>query len=196
MASVTGLVLNQVGIHDPTYLSLVKIAQLAAALPSPTSGKLPRQPEPPPKEHINAITTRGGRSTQDPPHPRAAGKEQGKQVAPEEEDEVDREPPLVKEAPKSAPHEFYDTIVLAFPQRQKKASVDNQFGKFVEVPTYAKYLKDILNNKKPLPLTEVVHLTEESLLYSTNRLKRRRILGTPTYHAQSGPRILIKLSVI
>ncbi|WVZ75926.1 hypothetical protein U9M48_023943 [Paspalum notatum var. saurae] len=105
------------------------------------------------------------------------GKEQGKRAAPEEEDEVAREPPPVKEAPKSAPHEFYDSTVLPFPQRQKKASVDDQFGKFVEVikklyvnipllyamqvPTYAKYLKDILNNKKPLPSTEVVHLTEE-----------------------------------
>ena len=55
-----------------------QIAQLAAALPSPTSGKLPGHPEPPLKEHINAVTTRGGRSTQDPPHPRTAGKEQGK----------------------------------------------------------------------------------------------------------------------
>jgi len=195
MASAMGLVLNQVGTHDPTYLSLVKvcllavlssliknpfdqktvndsiskkfhandrvleslshqletlnsamknqlsfnkmletqIAQLATVLPSPTSGKLPGQPEPPLKEHINAVTTRDGRSTQDPPHPRAAGKEQGKRAAPEEEDEVDREPPRVKEAPKSAPHEFYDSTMLPFPQRQKKASVYDQFGKFVEV---------------------------------------------------------------
>ncbi|WVZ76106.1 hypothetical protein U9M48_024108, partial [Paspalum notatum var. saurae] len=29
------------------------------------------------------------------------------------------------------------------------------------VPTYAKYLKDILNNKKPLSSMEIVHLTEE-----------------------------------
>ena len=51
----------------------------------------------------------------------------------------------------------------------KKAKVDEQFGKFVEViqklyiniplldaiqvPTYAKYLQDILNNKRPLPTT-------------------------------------------
>ncbi|XP_039833124.1 uncharacterized protein LOC120693998 [Panicum virgatum] len=31
----------------------------------------------------------------------------------------------------------------------------------MQVPTYAKYLKDILNNKKPLPSTKVVHLMEE-----------------------------------
>ena len=31
----------------------------------------------------------------------------------------------------------------------------------MQVPMYAKYLKDILNNKKQLPSTEIVHLTEE-----------------------------------
>ena len=93
-----------------------QIAQIAAALPSPTSGKLPGQPEPPPKEHINAVTTRGGKSTQDPPQPRNAGKEQEKTDEPEEE-EVEVDPQPVKKAPKSAPHEFYDTTVLPFPPR-------------------------------------------------------------------------------
>jgi hypothetical protein len=52
--------------------------------------------------------------------------------------------------------------------------VDEQFGKFIEVinklnvnipfveamqvPTYAKYLKDILNNKRPLPTMDIVSL--------------------------------------
>ena len=31
----------------------------------------------------------------------------------------------------------------------------------MQVPTYAKYLKYILNNKRPLPTTEVIKLTEE-----------------------------------
>ncbi|XP_015638128.1 uncharacterized protein [Oryza sativa Japonica Group] len=31
----------------------------------------------------------------------------------------------------------------------------------MQVSTYARYLKDILNNKRPLPTTEVVKLTEE-----------------------------------
>jgi hypothetical protein len=55
--------------------------------------------------------------------------------------------------------------------------VDEQFGKFIEVikklninisfleamqvPTYTKYLKDILNNKRPLPTTDMVKLMEE-----------------------------------
>jgi hypothetical protein len=78
---------------------------------------------------------------------------------------------------KTAPQEFVDTTFLPFPRRIKKPTVDEQFVKFVEVikklnvnipfleamqvPTYAKYLKDILNNKRPLPTTDMVKLTEE-----------------------------------
>ena len=67
--------------------------------------------------------------------------------------------------------------MLPFPQRNKKAAADEQYSKFFEVikklyvniplldamqvPTYAKYLKDILNNKKALPSAEIVHMTEE-----------------------------------
>ncbi|KAJ1267957.1 hypothetical protein BS78_07G098800 [Paspalum vaginatum] len=46
-----------------------QIAQLAASLPNANAGKLPGQPEPPSKEHINAVTTRSGKSTQEPSHP-------------------------------------------------------------------------------------------------------------------------------
>jgi hypothetical protein len=31
----------------------------------------------------------------------------------------------------------------------------------MQVPIYAKYLKDILNNKRPLPTTDMIKLTEE-----------------------------------
>jgi hypothetical protein len=59
--------------------------------------------------------------------------------------------------------DFHDTNLLLFPHRNRKAKTDEQFSKFVEVirklfiniplldaiqvPTYAKYLRDILNNK-------------------------------------------------
>jgi hypothetical protein len=55
--------------------------------------------------------------------------------------------------------------------------MDEQFAHFIEMiqeihvniplldimhaPTYARYIKDIINNKRPLPMTEVVKLTEE-----------------------------------
>ena len=73
--------------------------------------------------------------------------------------------------------DFHDTTFLPFPRRNRKAKMDEQFGKFVEViqklyiniplldaiqvPTCVKYLRDILNKKKPLPTTEVIKLTKE-----------------------------------
>ncbi|KAJ9182762.1 hypothetical protein P3X46_006719 [Hevea brasiliensis] len=68
---------------------------------------------------------------------------------------------------------------LPFPQRFQKAKLDKQFGKFLEVlkslhvtipftdalaqmPSYAKFLKEILSNKKKLEEFETVALTEES----------------------------------
>ena len=45
---------------------LTQIAQLAAALPNPIARKLLGQPEQPSKENVSAVTTRGGKSTQDP----------------------------------------------------------------------------------------------------------------------------------
>jgi hypothetical protein len=59
----------------------------------------------------------------------------------------------------------------------RKPQVDEQFGKFIkviqmlyvniplldamQVPTYAMYIRGILNKKKPLPTTEIIKLTEE-----------------------------------
>jgi hypothetical protein len=63
--------------------------------------------------------------------------------------------------------DFHDTTFLPFPCRNGKAKMDEQFGKFVEVIqnlyiniplldatqvlTYAKYLRDILNNNRHCP---------------------------------------------
>ena len=44
----------------------------------------------------------------------------------------------------------------------------------MQVPTYAKYLKDILNNKKPLPASEVVHTTEECSVAILNQLPEKK----------------------
>jgi hypothetical protein len=59
--------------------------------------------------------------------------------------------------------DFHDTTLLPFLHRNRKVKMDEQFGKFVEViqklyinipfldaiqvPTYVKYLRDILNIK-------------------------------------------------
>ncbi|XP_025825243.1 uncharacterized protein LOC112900615 [Panicum hallii] len=65
-----------------------------------------------------------------------------------------------KEVPRAS-REYHDTTTLPFPEWRRWPVADEQFGKFVAVPTYAKYLKDILGNKRCLPTTEGVQLTEE-----------------------------------
>jgi hypothetical protein len=124
------------------------------------------------------VTTRGGKTTRDPPHPNPVEKKQ-KEVTFESDEEVDTEEASLGEERlrKMTPQEYVYTTLLPFTRRIKKPTVDEQFGKFVEVikklnvnipfleamqvPTYAKYLKDILNNKRPLPTTDMVKLTEE-----------------------------------
>ena len=77
--------------------------------------------------------------------------------------------------PPRTSREFHDTTALPFPERLRKPVADEQFSKFVElirklyvniplldamqVPTYSKYSKDILGNKRSLLTTEVVQLT-------------------------------------
>jgi len=79
------------------------------------------------------------------------------------------------------------TLLLPFPQRMAKAKLDLQFGKFLEVlkklyvnipftevlsemPSYAKFLKEILSNKRKLEDHEMLSLTEESSVAFQNKL--------------------------
>jgi hypothetical protein len=93
--------------------------------------------------------------------------------------------------------------LLPFPQRCKKPSVDEQFARFVEVIqkihinvplldamqvlTYARYLKDILDNKRPLPTTKLVKLTEEcSNVILHKLLEKKKDPGCPTITCSIG----------
>jgi hypothetical protein len=98
----------------------------------------------------------------------------------------------------TAPEDFVNTTYLPFPTRKRKQAVDEQFARFVEmiekihvsvplmdvlhVPSYAKYIKDIINNKRPLPSTEVVKLTEECSAAILNRPPKKKDLGCPHNH--------------
>src|SRR6185437_151430 len=94
-----------------------QLAQVAATMP-------------PALENVNAITTRGGKTTQDPPYPNHVNRKKASPVA--EEPPQEEEPEKVHEG-KTAPHEFYDTQVLPFPMRARKPSADEQFSRFVEI---------------------------------------------------------------
>ena len=124
-----------------------QLAQVAATMP-------------PALENVKAITTRGGKTTQDPPYPNHVNRKKACPVT--EEPPREEEPEKVHDG-EIAPHEFYDTQVLPFPMRAKKPSTDEQFSRFVEiiqqvninvslmdamkVPTYARYIKDIIKQQ-------------------------------------------------
>ena len=76
------------------------------------------------------------------------------------------------------PHRTEPTIPIPYPQRLKKSKVDKQFTKFLEVfkklhiniqfadaleqmPSYVKFMKEILSKKRRLSEFEIVNLTEE-----------------------------------
>jgi hypothetical protein len=88
------------------------------------------------------------------------------------EAEVEVEPRPEKEEEnlgKASPKDISDTHLLPFPRQAKKHVEDEKFSRFMEViqrmyvhipilvamqvPTYARYLKDILNQKRPIPKT-------------------------------------------
>ena len=50
----------------------------------------------------------------------------------------------------------------------------------IQVPTYMKYLRDILNNKKPLPTTKVIKLMEEYSAAILNTSPIKKDSGCPT----------------
>jgi hypothetical protein len=151
------------------------------------------------------VTTWGGKSTSDPPNPNnKAGKAQGQW----EEGSSSTKTQKDQEEEETAPQDFVDTSYLLFPTRNRKQTMDEQFARFVEmiekihmsvplmdifhVPSYTKYVKDIINNKRPLPSMEVIKLTEECSATILNHLpKRRRTLGALQSHAQLGPSSLI-----
>ncbi|XP_066166973.1 uncharacterized protein [Oryza sativa Japonica Group] len=168
-----------------------QLAQLASLVPANESGRIPGQPDSS-IENDKAITTRGGKSTRDPPYPNPAGTNGMSKETPST-DSADKE----IQPEKTVPQEYYDMRLLPFPQRSRKPIVDEQFARFVEmiqkihikvplldamqVPTYARYLKDILNNKRPLPTTEVVKLTEHCSNLIIHKLpEKKKDLGSPT----------------
>jgi len=87
--------------------------------------------------------------------------------------------------------DFQDTNYLQFPRRNRRPQqIDEQFGKFVEViqklyiniplldtiqvSAYAKYIRDILNKKRPLPSTKVIKLKEECSVAILNKLPEKK----------------------
>ena len=150
---------------------------------------------------------------QEPPFAKDAGKQRKTITASsidvedeEQEEAVESNTPATQEDPVEPPRtsrDYHDTTALPFLEQKRKLVADEQFGKFVkvikklyvniplldamQVPTYAKYIKDILGDKRTLPTTKVVQLTEEcSAAILDPLLVKKKDPGCPTITCSIG----------
>ncbi|XP_042016328.1 uncharacterized protein LOC121764359 [Salvia splendens] len=149
-----------------------QIAQAVGQLHQP--GQFPSNTIPNPKD-CKAINLRSGTSYKSPPMP-----EKEAIVQPEEEETIE-----VEASTKSPPKDQAETIVppkptevkLPFPQMMQKKKKDEQFSRFLDIfrkvqiniplvealqqmPSYAKFLKDVVSQKRKWGHYETVNLTE------------------------------------
>lgn len=164
---------------------IAQIAQQVSHLSRP-QGHLPGQPETNPKDQMNAITLRSGKELDGPPSPMRKDKgeieDEGsarKQVpiaAPSERAQIEK-PKEVEAENTPFPTKPYKPSV-PYPQMLVKAMEEHKYGKFldmlkkfhinipfleaiIDIPSYAKFLKDLLSNKGKLLENASVSFTEE-----------------------------------
>ncbi|CAM8905954.1 unnamed protein product [Rhodiola kirilowii] len=142
-------------------------------------GKLPSKPEHHPRESVNAITLRGGKQLEMIPaqtsrNPAAKSALNSaldeEETSQEAENREENSVQTVEPAPYKPP--------VPYPQRLKGARRDKEFMKFVDkiralyitmpftdaitqIPTYAKFMKEIMTGKRKMDGTETVALSEE-----------------------------------
>ena len=115
-------VMNQLSFNK---MIETQLAQIAAAIPVENNRKIPGQPENSFKK-VNAVTTRGGKSTRDPPDSNnKIGKAQGQQEQGSSSSTKTQKDPEVEE---TTPQDFIDTSYLFFPARNRKQAVNEQFA--------------------------------------------------------------------
>ncbi|XP_030483401.2 uncharacterized protein LOC115699997 [Cannabis sativa] len=152
-----------------------KVEQLASQNTNRAQGNLPNTTEVNPKENCNAITLRSGKTYAETNQDKPKEKEDGEPV-PTQKKKKTTDGLQQKETP--PPISINHHIKIPYPQRLHKNKMDKQFSKFLEIfkklhsnipfiealeqmPTYLKFMKDILSKKMKLKEFEMVALTEE-----------------------------------
>ncbi|XP_057993028.1 uncharacterized protein LOC131174019 [Hevea brasiliensis] len=139
-----------------------------------------------PREHCKVVTLRSRRileESEEEPTERTSDKSENQTKEKKEEAKENQEEEAWKK--KKLPEPYQPP--LPFPQKFQKAKLDKQFEKFLEVlqklyinipftevlsqmPSYAKFLKDILSKKRRLEDYETVALTKECSAILQNKL--------------------------
>ena len=136
-------------------------------------------------EHVKVVTLRSGRELVVPrPPPVIEEVETEKVTKTSQNDKIEREQPQEKKyaeeeiEAKDGQTMTEPNVPIPYPQRLKKNKLDKQFTKFMDVfkklhinipfadaleqmPSYVKFMKDILSKKRRLLDFETVNLTKE-----------------------------------
>ncbi|XP_031101933.1 uncharacterized protein LOC116005835 [Ipomoea triloba] len=153
------------------------------------NGKLPASTENP-RNQVNAVVTRSGKSLTDPPFPddNIALEDEGKEkeLLPQKRDPegLVQTKEDTSQGKKNKGKQINDSVIpcnlLPFPQRLWKSKEIERENKFkmmldkleismpfvdavTQIPSYKKFLKDILSNKKKLEKSAVIDLSEGAL---------------------------------
>ena len=129
-------------------------------------------------EHVKAVMLRSGKELEIQLQPPVVEQLETEEIIqPEQKDDADKEQPQGTQSSENST-EANASIPVPYPQRLKKHKLDKQFTKFMEVfkklhiniqfadaleqmPSYVKFMKDILSQKRRLADFETVNLTEE-----------------------------------
>ncbi|KAD7477475.1 hypothetical protein E3N88_00611 [Mikania micrantha] len=169
-----------------------QVGQIAKLLSERQQGGLPSNTEPNPNAHVKAITLRSGKSTTAPPPPASPSSSLPpviEEVATEIPAKVHSRPGPTSTAQAKEPVKDY-TPPVPYPSRLKKQKFEEHYGKFLklfkqlhinlpfvealaQMPKYAKFLKDILTNKKKLEELSHVTLSEECSAILQNKLPQK-----------------------
>ncbi|CAL1390817.1 unnamed protein product [Linum trigynum] len=168
-----------------------QLGSVAQAVAQRAPGTLPGQTIPHPQnpnEHCNAIMTRSGKMTVDPPA-RAQEREAPASASPAAEEEVEKEVEVPAPKPQPVVKEYIPK--LPFPTRLHKDRLEAEFENFMamlrklnvqvpflealsQMPKYAKFLKELLSKKQKLSELATVELSEECSAILQNKLPHKQ----------------------
>ncbi|XP_071909601.1 uncharacterized protein [Coffea arabica] len=130
----------------------VQIGQIASSLNNRNQGELPSKTEVNPKKHVKAITLRSGKQLKDPPVVEVKKDENEKQEEKHRNQEAIVEESSREESRKNRPS---SSATIPIPPA---------------IPSYAKFLKEIMTRKRKLEDCETIALTEECSAIIQNKL--------------------------
>ncbi|CAM8923321.1 unnamed protein product [Rhodiola kirilowii] len=154
-------------------------------------GKLPSQPDVNSLEHVEAITLKSGKVLPTPQGKSSLNDKEMEGGVAKENLEVEPQAPTEEEKKEEEPILMRKYVpMVPFPQRLNKSKLDAHFQRFVEMlkklyvtlpfhevitqnPTYAKFLKDIVSNRRVIEESSMVALNAECSAIVQSRMPKK-----------------------